>query len=135
MHVNRLTEQVIGAAIIVHRELGPGLLESAYEKCMAVEMAQRGLPFERQFPLKILFKQVRIDCGYRVDFLVDPKVVVELKAVSHLEPIHSAQILTYLKLSGCHVGLLINFNVHVLRNGVHRLVRGLPEPAFHHEVH
>lgn len=132
MHVNRLTEQVIGAAILVHRELGPGLLESTYEKCMAVEMAERGLPFERQFPLKILFKRVRIDCGYRVDFLVDRRVVVELKAVSRLEPIHSAQILTYLKLSGCHVGLLINFNVHVLTNGVHRLVRGLPEPAFHH---
>lgn len=134
MHVNRLTEQVIGAAIFVHRELGPGLLESAYEKCMAVEMSERGLPFERQFPLKILFKEVRIDCGYRVDFLVDRKVVVELKAVSHLEPIHSAQILTYLKLSGCHVGLLINFNVHVLTNGVHRLVWRLHEPASRHAI-
>lgn len=120
--LDRVTEAIIGAAIEVHRELGPGLLESTYEACLAYELAQRGLKVERQKPLPVVYKGLKLDIGYRVDLLVEDRVVVELKAVDHLEPIHEAQLLSYLRLSGCNVGLLINFNVRILKDGIKRLV-------------
>jgi GxxExxY protein len=113
---------VIAAAIAVHRELGPGLLESAYETCISYELAERGLKIERQKALPVSYRGVRLDCGYRIDLLVEEKVVVEVKAVEKFELIHEAQLLSYLKLSCCQVGLLINFNVKVLKNGIRRLV-------------
>ncbi len=130
-NVNEITQATIGAVIAVHRELGPGLLESAYEACMAFELAERGLSFERQKQLPLTYHGERIDCGYRIDFLVEEQVVVELKAVEKLERIHEAQLLSYLKLSGCRVGLLINFNVNVLKSGIRRLVCGLEEQGLH----
>ena len=117
-----LTAQIIGAAIDVHRALGPGLLESAYQVCLAHELTLRGIAFEQEKALPVEYKGVRLDCGYRLDFLVAGKVVVELKAVDELHPVHEAQLLTYLKLTGCKVGLLINFNVQVLKNGIKRMV-------------
>ena len=129
MSINDLTSQIIAAAIEVHRELGPGLLESAYEECLCYELSLRGLEFERQVPLPVRYKQVLLDCGYRIDLLVRKLVVVELKTVSVLEPIHDAQLLTYLKLGGWQVGLLLNFNVPVLKDGIRRLVRGYREPT------
>jgi len=125
--VNEITEQVIGAAIQVHRTLGPGLLESAYEACLAFELTKRGLRVDRQKPLPIVYDEVRIDCGYRLDLVVGEQVIVELKSVEKLLPIHEAQLLSYLKLSGCPVGLLINFNVPLLKNGIRRMVVGLKE--------
>jgi len=125
--LNRITETVIGAAIAVHRELGPGLLESAYEACLVYELAEQGLTVERQKALPVIYRGVKVDCGYRIDLLVEGKVIIELKAVGKLEPIHEAQLLSYLKLSSCKIGLLINFNVKVLKNGVRRLVLGLQE--------
>lgn len=122
MNVNGITERIIGAAIAVHRELGPGLLESAYSRCLALELAERGLRFERQWKLPVVYKGARIDVGYRIDLRVEGIVVVELKAVDRLVPIHTAQMLTYLKLSACPVGLLINFNVRVLKDGIRRLM-------------
>ena len=127
MELNEITRQVIGAAINVHRELGPGLLESAYEACLVHELLQRGLRIERQKELPVEYRGVRVDCGYRIDLLVEGGVIVELKAVEKLDPIHEAQLLTYLKLSGCTVGLLMNFNVKVLLEGVHRLVNDYKE--------
>jgi GxxExxY protein len=127
MRVNDVTEQIIGAAIDVHRELGPGLLESTYEACLVFELSSRGLRVERQKALPVVYRDVQIDCGYRIDLLVEHAVVVELKAVAAVEPIHEAQLLTYLKLSGFRVGLLINFNVKQLKNGIRRLVNGLAE--------
>ena len=127
MRVNDVTQQVIAAAIDVHRELGPGLLESTYEACLVFELSERGLWVERQKALPVTYKDVRIDCGYRIDLLVEGQVIVELKAVQALDPIHEAQLLSYLKLSGCHVGLLINFNVKLLKAGLRRLVHELPE--------
>ena len=117
---NELTHAIIGAAIEVHRVLGPGLLESAYEECLARELSLRGLQFERQKPVPVVYKEVKLDCGYRLDFLVEGKVVIELKAVEALAPIHDAIVLTYLRLSGCRLGLLINFHVPVLKDGVRR---------------
>jgi len=117
-----LTGQIIGAAIEVHRELGPGLLESAYQACLAREFSLRNLPFEQEKPLPVEYKGVRIDCGYRLDFIVAGKVVVELKAADVIRPVYEAQLLTYLKLTGCQVGLLINFNVPVLKDGIRRRV-------------
>ena len=108
--------------INVHRELGPGLLESTYEICLAYELAEMGLSVERQKSLPVLYKKVRLDCGYRLDLLVEKKIVVELKSVEKIEPVHVAQVLSYLKLSGCNVGLLINFNVKILKYGIKRLV-------------
>ncbi len=125
--LNRITEAVIGAAIAVHRELGPGLLESAYEACLAYELAEQGLAVERQKALPVKYRGVKVDCGYRIDLVVEGKVIIELKTVEKLSPIHEAQLLSYLKLSGCKVGLLINFNVKALKNGVRRLVLGLQE--------
>ena len=122
--VNELTEQIIAAAMDVHRALGPGLLESTYEACLVHELEVRGLHVERQKSLPVTYKGVQLDCGYRIDLLVAHQVVVELKAVQAVEPLHEAQILSYLKLSGCHVGLLINFNVNMIKNGLRRLVNG-----------
>ena len=121
-NINDITETIIGAAISVHKELGPGLLESAYEACLAYELTERKLKIERQKALPVVYRGVELDCGYRIDLLVEDQVVVELKAVENLEPIHEAQMLSYLKLSKCKVGLLINFNVKILRKGIRRFV-------------
>jgi GxxExxY protein len=117
-----LTDQIIGALIEVHRTLGPGLLEAAYQSCVASEFALQEIPFEQERPLPLEYKGVHVDCGYRLDFVVAGKVVVELKAVEALLPVHEAQLLTYMKLTGCKVGLLINFNVSVLKHGIKRMV-------------
>ena len=117
-----LTREIIGAAIEVHRTLGPGLLESAYEECLARELVLRGIKFERQKPVPVVYKDVKLECGYRMDFLVDGRVVLELKAVDGIAPVHEAIVLTYLRLSGCRLGLLINFNVVTLKEGVRRFV-------------
>jgi GxxExxY protein len=120
--LNRLTERIIGAAIDVHRALGPGLLESAYEACLAFELTEEGLRVEQQKLLPLVYKQVRLDCGYRLDVMVEGLVIIEIKAVEGLTPIHEAQVLSYLKLSHCPVGLLINFNVKLLRSGIRRII-------------
>jgi GxxExxY protein len=120
--LNDITEAVIGAAIVVHKELGPGLLESAYEACLAYELVEKGLKIERQKGLPLRYRGVLLDCGYRLDLLVESQVVVKVKAVEKIELIHEAQLLSYLKLSKCQLGLLINFNVEVLKNGIRRLV-------------
>jgi len=127
MKVSQITGAIIGAAIEVHRALGPGLLESAYEECLCRELTLRRIRFERQRPLPVEYKGLRLDCGYRLDLLVADMVVVEIKAVESLLPIHEAQLLTYLKLGGWKVGLLINFNVPVLKRGIRRRVLGLEE--------
>jgi len=124
---NELTESIIGAAIEVHRTLGPGLLESAYVQCLCYELSQRHLPFQTEVTLPIQYKGIKLTCDYRLDMLVAEKIVVEVKAVEHILPVHEAQLLTYLRLSGYKVGLLINFNVPVLRNGIKRRVNGLQE--------
>ncbi len=128
MHVFAITEQVIGAAIAVHRELGPGLLESAYQACVAHELVDRGLRLERQKSVPVVYRGVRLDCGYRMDLLVEQQVIVELKAIERFDPIHTAQVLTYLKLCNLRVALLINFNVRFLRDGLRRVVLDLREP-------
>ncbi len=120
-----LSQEIIGAAIEVHRYLGPGLLESIYEHCMLKELRLRGISVQHQQPLPVSYKGEVLDCEYRLDLLVDDAVVVELKTVKRLEPIHDAQLLSYLKLSGYRLGLLINFNVPVLRHGVKRIVNNL----------
>lgn len=120
--LNKITEAIIGAAIAVHRELGPGLLESAYEACLEYELKDRGLIVERQKDLPVVCRGIQVDCGYRIDLLVAGRIVVELKAVSELDPIHEAQLLSYLKLSGNKLGLLINFNVLQLTKGLRRMV-------------
>ena len=122
MKFDELSNKVIGCAIEVHRELGPGLLESTYEQCLAYELSQVKIPFKLQVELPVEYKEIRLDCGYRIDLLVDERVIVELTGVDQLLAIHSAQILTYMKLAGVRVGLLINFNVDVLRRGVRRFV-------------
>jgi GxxExxY protein len=119
---NEITHAIIGAAIEVHKRLGPGLLESAYEECLLHELRTRNLSVERQKGLPVIYKEVKLDCGYRLDLLVESKVVVELKSVENLAPIHEAIILTYLRLSGQKIGLLINFNVTVLKDGVRRFI-------------
>jgi GxxExxY protein len=125
--LDKITDTVIGAAIAVHRALGPGLLESTYEACLAYELSERGQGVERQKALPVKYRGVNLDCGYRIDLLVEGKIIIELKAVERLEPIHKAQLLSYLKLSGCRLGLLINFNVRLLKYGIHRIVLNLPE--------
>ena len=127
MQVNEITEEVIGAAIEVHRALGPGLLESAYCQCLCYELRLRNLPFRLESPLPVTYKGLRLDCGYRLDLLVADEVVVEVKAIERLAPVHEAQLLTYLRLGGWKVGLLINFNVPLLRDGIVRRVLGLKE--------
>lgn len=126
MTMNEVTERVIGAAIEVHRCLGPGLLESAYEECLCRELVLRNIPFEQQRPLPVEYKGLLLDCGYRLDLLVANTVVVEVKAREELLPVHEAQRLTYLRLGGWKVGLLINFNVPVLHRGIRRFVWGRP---------
>lgn len=123
-HGNGLTERVIGLAIDVHRELGPGLLESAYEECLCFELKQNGLSHSRQVPLPVVYKSVRLDCSYRLDIVVEKELVVEIKAVERLMPIHDAHMLTYLRLSGHKIGLLMNFNNVLLKDGLRRLVLG-----------
>ncbi len=117
-----LTEKVIGLAIEVHRALGPGLLESAYEACFCYELKANDVPHQRQVPLPVLYKTIKLDCGYRMDVVIDGRPVVELKTVDRLLAVHDAQLLTYLKLSGIATGLLLNFNTAVLKDGIRRLV-------------
>jgi GxxExxY protein len=117
-----LTEKIIGFAIEVHRQLGPGLLESAYEECLCYELKQNWLIFERQVPLPVIYKSIRLDCGYRMDIVVEDRVILEMKTVERLMPIHEAQILTYLKLSGLRTGLLLNFNSAMLKDGMRRIM-------------
>ena len=120
MDINKITEKIIGCAIEVHKELGPGLLESAYEECLFYELQQAGLNAERQVPVPVIYKEIKLDCGYRMDILVEKKVVVELKTVDTIIPVHEAQILTHLRFAKKEVGLLINFNVTLLKNGIKR---------------
>ena len=122
MKENEITEKIIGAAILVHKALGPGLLESAYRECLYYELKEQGLFVEKEKPLPLIYKEVKLDMGYRVDFLVENKVVVELKSVEALNDVHLAQVLTYLKLNNSRIGLLINFNVSVLKHGIRRLI-------------
>jgi GxxExxY protein len=122
MDENELSYAIIGACLEVHKVLGPGLLENTYQECLARELSLRGIPFEKEKPLPAEYKEVRVDCGYRLDFLVDGSVVVELKSIEAILPVHEAQVLTYLKLTGCKLGLLVNFNVAVLKEGIRRLV-------------
>ena len=122
---DKFSKEIIGAAIEVHRYLGPGLLESAYEECLCRELAICGLTFERQKPLAVSYKGLKLDCGYRLDVVVGGLVILELKAVDQIEPIHEAQLLTYLKLSDLKLGILINFNVPLLKDGLKRIVNGL----------
>lgn len=122
MVLEDLTGKIIGAAMRVHSALGPGLLESAYEACLVFELHRQGLKVARQVELPVIYENVRIDCGYRIDLLVQDAVILELKAVEKLVPLHHAQLLSYLKLSGKEVGLLINFNVVHLRDGIKRLI-------------
>jgi GxxExxY protein len=122
MDINQLTGQIIGSAIEVHKALGPGLLESVYEKCLCHEFGLRHMHYRNQQELPVEYKGVKLDCGYRIDLLVEDLVILELKSVNSLEPIHDAQLLTYLKLTGVKVGLLINFNVPVLKQGIKRLM-------------
>jgi GxxExxY protein len=117
-----LSEKVIGAALEVHKALGPGLLESAYSECLAHELRQQGISFKRELPLPVRYKTVLLDCGYRLDFLIEDSLVLELKSIEKVEGIHEAQLLTYLRLSEKRVGLLINFNVELLRRGITRRV-------------
>jgi GxxExxY protein len=125
--VNQTTESIIGAAIEVHKLLGPGLLESTYEECLCHELNLRNISFQRQVPLPVVYKGVNLDCGYRIDLLVKNEVVVELKAVENILPVHEAQALTYMRLGGWKVGLIINFNVPIVVKGIKRLVLGLKE--------
>ena len=124
-----LTERIIGAAIEVHQVLGPGLLESAYESCLCHELSLRGLPFRRQVELPVRYKNVRLECGYKIDVLVQEIVVVELKAVEALQPVHDAQILTYLKLAQLSVGLLLNFHAPTLKQGLRRVVNNFQDSS------
>ena len=125
--LNATTEQIIGAAIVVHKELGPGLLESAYEACLAFEMTRRGLGVERQKPVPLVYHDVTIDCAYRLDLLVNGEVIVEVKAIEKLTPIHLAPMLSYLRLTRLSLGLIINFNVKYLPQGIQRVVNDFRE--------
>ena len=126
-NLHELTEARIGAAMEVHRTLGPGLLESTYEMCLCRELSISEIPFERQVPIAVEYKGVKLDCGYRADIEVDGTILLEIKAIDSLLPIHDAQLLSYLKLGGWKIGLLINFNVELLKNGLRRRVLGLVE--------
>jgi GxxExxY protein len=123
--INALTEKIIGAAIEVHRQLGPGLLESAYQQCLCHELLLHQISFESQRDLPVIYKGIKLDCGYRIDLLVEQTVVVEVKSVDGLHPIHDAQLITYLRLGGWPVGLIINFNATVLKDGLRRKVNNL----------
>jgi GxxExxY protein len=122
MEINRLTEKILGCAYTVHTALGPGLLEHAYEECLYYELKQAGLKVEKQKPLPLVYKEVQLDIGYRLDLLVENNVIAEIKAIDTFTDVHFAQVLTYLKLSGCKIGLLINFNVKSLKNGIKRFI-------------
>ncbi|HED07807.1 MAG TPA: GxxExxY protein [Ignavibacteria bacterium] len=125
MDENELSREIIGAAIKVHKNLGPGLLESAYEECLFYELKKLQLKVEKQKPMPLIYDDVKLDIGYRIDILVENKVVIEIKSVEALNDVHLAQVLTYLKLSNCKLGLLINFNVSLLKNGIKRIVNNL----------
>jgi GxxExxY protein len=125
MEINKLTEKVIGACIEVHRNTGPGLLESAYEQCLCRELSMQAIPFQFQLPLPVNYKGMLLDCGYRVDLLIDDQLLIELKSVEKVLPLHEAQLMTYLRLGGWKVGLLINFNVKILTDGIVRRVMGM----------
>ncbi|MEE8432995.1 MAG: GxxExxY protein [Candidatus Desulfatibia sp.] len=127
MDINKLSSRIIGAAIEVHKALGPGLLESAYEECICYELSIGGLSLERQKPLAVQYKGINLDCGYRLDVVVEDAIILELKSCEKIEPIHKAQLLTYLKLSGIKLGLLLNFNVTLMREGIVRIVNELEE--------
>ena len=122
MEFENLSKEIIGAAIEVHKFLGPGLLESAYEECLCYELANRGLKYERQKPIPVVYKEIKLECGYRVDIIIENKILVELKSVDAINPIHEAIVLTYLKFSTIRIGLLINFNVTQLKIGIKRFV-------------
>jgi GxxExxY protein len=122
MEFDQLSNRVIGCALEVHRTLGPGLLESTYEQCLAYELSQLGIPFKLQSPLPVTYKGIKLDCGYRIDLFVDDELIVELKSVDKIMGIHKAQLLTYMKLSEVKIGLLINFNVEILKTGIKRFV-------------
>jgi len=122
LEYENLTGKIIKAAIDVHKVLGPGMLESAYEECLFYELFQQGLFIERQKPVPVIYKNIKLDCGYRIDLLIEKKIIIELKSIEILAPIHVAQILTYMRFSGINVGLLINFNVTVLKNGIKRFI-------------
>ena len=122
MEFDQLSNQVIGCALEVHRTLGPGLLESTYEQCLAHELSLAGISFKLQCPLPVKYKGIKLDCGYRIDLLVNDELIVELKSVDQIMGIHQAQLLTYMKLFGAKVGLLINFNVEILKTGIKRFV-------------
>ena len=122
--LDKITEAIIGASIQVHQALGPGLLESAYSTCLAFELLDLGYKVEKEKPLLLIYKSITLDCAYRLDLLIEDKVIVEIKSVEQLLPIHQAQLLSYLKLSGCKVGLLINFNVQLLKYGIKRIING-----------
>ena len=125
MEENEITGLLIGIFIDIHKELGPGLLESVYEEIIAYELTKRGFPFQRQKAIGVSYQQVRLELGFRADFIVNNKVVVEIKSIETVLPVHHKQILTYLRLTGLKVGLLVNFNVEVLRKGIHRSVNNL----------
>jgi GxxExxY protein len=133
MRTHDLTPQIIGAAIKIHRRLGPGLLESAYETCLAHELQKIGLPFERQKPVPLVYDGVKMDCGFRADLVVAGRVVVELKSKEALHPVDEAQLLSHLRLLNISVGLLINFHVVLLKDGIRRLVNNYREEAFAEE--
>jgi len=122
MEFDNLSKRVIGCAIEVHRELGPGLLESTYEQCLAHELSLNGISFQRQHPQPVAYKGILLDCGYRIDMLIEDELIIELKAVEEIKGIHEAQLLTYMKLAGIKTGLLINFNVTKLKDGLKRYV-------------
>ena len=122
MHDKELSHAIIGAAIEIHRSLGPGLLEAVYEECLAREFTLRTIPFERQKPIPLVYKDLKLECGYRLDFLVMSRIVVEIKSIEAIAPIHESVMLTYLRLSGSPLGLLINFNAPILKNGIKRYV-------------
>ena len=125
MDENELSNRIIGAAIEVHRSLGPGLLESTYEECLCHELSLNDIPFKRQAPMAVVYKGIQLDCGYRTDIIVDEKVILELKSVAEIQPIHKAQLLTYLKLSGLKLGMLLNFNVSLMKDGIFRFANNL----------
>jgi GxxExxY protein len=120
MELNEITQKIIGCAIQVHKSLGPGLLESAYEECLSYELIKNGLNIKRQQPTPVVYKEIKLECGYRIDILVENAIVIELKVVDEFNPVHEAQILTYMKFSNKSLGLLINFNVTILKNGIRR---------------
>ena len=125
MNENQISQQIIDASLKVHKKLGPGLLESSYEECLAYELHKRDLFVEKQKALPLVYDEIKMDIGYRIDIMVEEKVIIEIKSVEYLNDVHLAQILTYLRLSNCKLGLLINFNVKLIKNGIRRVVNNL----------